>query len=84
MLKGLTAAALFPVYARHNPEAMERLQGGSGVAPQATFLVSGPLVGAVTGLVLGLLCWGASRLIPPVHPIGPASAAAVVEDPATV
>lgn len=57
VLNGLVAAGLFSVYAQHNPEVMQRMQsGGAKIAPQALFLMSAPLIGLATGLVLGLFC----------------------------
>lgn len=65
VLNGATAAALFPVYARHNPDVLSRFAAGGGPAPQAMFVMSAPVIGLVTGLVLGALCWGAARVVPP-------------------
>jgi hypothetical protein len=43
VLNGLVAAALFPVYARHNPEVMQNMQAGDAkLPPQAMFLMSAP------------------------------------------
>ncbi len=63
VLNGLTAAALFSIYSQHNPEVMQRMQGASKLAPQVMFLMSAPLIGLATGIMLGLMCWGASSVI---------------------
>ncbi|MFQ5680067.1 MAG: hypothetical protein ACE5HP_11490 [Gemmatimonadota bacterium] len=70
VLNGLVAAAFFSVYARHNPETLERMgEGFAASSPRLMFLVSGPAIGLVTGLVLGTLCWGASHWIRPASPL---------------
>ncbi len=71
VLNGLTAAALFAIYAQNNPEVMGRMQGASKLAPQAMFLMSAPLIGLATGIVLGLMCWVASSVIRAAPPIVP-------------
>lgn len=67
VLNGLVAATLFSTYVAHNP--MPKLGGGSSLSTRLLFVVSGPVIGLVTGLVLGGLCWGASRLIPPASSV---------------
>jgi len=70
LLNGIVATALFPIYAQNNPEVMQQMQsGGSKLAPQAIFLLTAPLIGLATGLVIGFLCWGASYVITPAPPV---------------
>lgn len=81
VLNGVVASAMFATYARHNPETMQRFgSGGAPLPPQALFLASAPVIGLATGVVLGLLCLGASQIIrpaprPPATPPPPASSA---------
>ncbi|HYE03411.1 MAG TPA: hypothetical protein VD963_09275 [Phycisphaerales bacterium] len=70
LLNGAVAAALFPIYRRHNPEVMARI-AGSGVQPGGPaddssrwmFLLGALPIGLGTGLVLGLLALLAGRVI---------------------
>jgi hypothetical protein len=73
ILNGMTAAALFSIYSQHNPEVMQRLPSGAKYAPQLMFLMAAPLIGLATGIVLGLMCWGATYLIRPAPPLTPTS-----------
>jgi hypothetical protein len=78
LLNGFTAAALFSSYAHHNPEIMVRLTSDGGSAsysPRVMFMLGAPMIGAAAGIVLGLLCWGASYVIPAV----PLAGHAIVE-----
>lgn len=69
VLNGLTAAALFSIYAQHNPEAMQRMSTTSGwLSPRLLFALSAPVIGLVTGLVLGALSTGATFVIKPAAP----------------
>lgn len=66
-LNGVVAAALFDTYSRHNPEVVARFAARAGGPPaRLMFLMAAPVVGLVTGLVLGGMCWVASLWIRPV------------------
>jgi hypothetical protein len=73
LLNGVIAAALFGAYREHNPEVMASTSRGS--PSPVMFLGGAPVIGLVTGLVLGLLAWGASRVIEPATPLEDSSAA---------
>lgn len=65
LLNGLTAAALFATYAQHNPELIAKFSAeDSNYSPRVMFLLVAPMIGLATGVVLGLLCLGASYVIP--------------------
>lgn len=67
VVNGLVAASLFATYARNNPEVMLRIGTTTGrLPPQAMFALGGIPIGLATGIALGLLSWGASRIIRPV------------------
>jgi hypothetical protein len=60
-----THVALFEKYiANHPREAAMMTQMGS---PQVMMAVTGPVVGLVSGLVLGLFAWIASKFLMPSH-----------------
>jgi hypothetical protein len=76
VINGLVAASLFSTYVRHNPEVVSKMSGGTApVSPRVMFAAGAPVIGLVTGLVLGALCWGAGRVVKPA-PSVPAFAAA--------
>lgn len=65
VLNAVAASALFPHYAANNPEIMSRLDGRPApVSPRIFFLLTGPVIGLVSGCILGLLCWCARFIIP--------------------
>ncbi|MCA9288403.1 MAG: hypothetical protein KDA05_07455 [Phycisphaerales bacterium] len=69
VLNGVVAGALFDTYARHNPEIVERFAARAGGPPaRLMYLMAAPVVGLVTGLALGGMCWVASLAIRPVTP----------------
>ena len=64
VVNGLIAFSLFSVYAQHNPEVIQRIAAGArGPSPRVMFALSAPMIGLLTGLVLGVLSWGASHVI---------------------
>ena len=70
VLNGLVASALFSIYLQHNPETMQRIAAGStALSPRLMFVLSAPMIGLVTGLVLGGLCWAAGHVIRPAPPL---------------
>lgn len=66
-LNGLTQAALFATYMANNPESARQFgDSGPPIPPRLMFLVMGPLIGLVTGVVLGGLCWAGHRVVPAI------------------
>lgn len=62
VLNGLVATTLFTSYVRHNP-GMVPGGGGTGSMSRWMFAASAPVIGLVTGLVLGGVSAGVRRLL---------------------
>lgn len=60
----LVQVAFFEVYARNNPDLAKQF-AAAPQNPRLMFLMMGPLIGLVTGLVLGSMGWLAHKAIPP-------------------
>lgn len=63
-LSPLVQATLFPTYAANNPEAMEQMAAiPGGVSPRLFFALLSPVIGLLSGLLLGALSWIAARVL---------------------
>ena len=61
-------ASLFYTYIANHPEYLEMLrQPGTPAAladhPRRMMVITGPIIGIISGLVLGLFCWVASKFV---------------------
>jgi hypothetical protein len=55
---------LFSTYAAGHPEEMAKMASGPmSTHPRVMMLIVGPVIGIGTGLVLGLLSWGLSKMM---------------------
>lgn len=60
----LVQAALFPTYADNNPEAMAQMANIPGdVSPRIFVALLSPVIGLLSGLVMGALSWVAARIL---------------------
>lgn len=59
-----THAALFFTYIANHPEYMKMLENSPMLAghPRRMMVVTGPIIGVISGLVLGLFAWVASKI----------------------
>jgi hypothetical protein len=66
----ITAAhvALYDKYiANHAREAAMMSNAGASLAPKTMMLVSGPVIGLVSGIVLGIFAWVMSKFVVSAH-----------------
>lgn len=67
-------ALFFDTYAANDPKILEQTQElPGGISPRAFFFMLAPLSAVVSGLMLGLLTWGAGKLLSrgaSRHPVG--------------
>lgn len=55
---------LFDAYAEHHAEEMQMMSSGPmATHPRLMMMITGPIIGVVSGLVLGLFSWIASKLV---------------------
>ena len=55
---------LFSTYAANHPEEMKMMEAGPlNTHPRLMMLITGPIIGIVTGVILGLLSIGASKIL---------------------
>jgi hypothetical protein len=57
----------FETYLAHH--AQEAAMAAGMGNPRLMMVVTGPLVGLVSGAILGLFAWGASKIVKPVEPV---------------
>lgn len=63
-LASLVQSLLFSTYIAHNPQVAQNFkQIPGGIPPRLFFLVLAPVVGAVSGVGVGLLAWIAGKTI---------------------
>lgn len=60
-------ALLYDTYMAHHPEQTAMMEKMPSINPRVAMFVIGPVIGVVSGLVLGLFCFIASRLVKPAH-----------------
>ncbi len=53
IINGLTRSVFFDVYLANNPQFQQNFQKKTFIQPRYLGLVSGPIIGLITGLVLG-------------------------------
>jgi hypothetical protein len=53
-----------PYIARHAEEAS--MMAGSPIPPRIAMLIIGPVIGVVSGLVIGLFAWIAAKMVRPI------------------
>lgn len=53
VLNGIIQSAFFDQYLAHNPNLQERFKQSTFIRPRYFVLVTGPVIGLITGLVLG-------------------------------
>jgi hypothetical protein len=58
----------FETYVARHPEEAA-MMAGSSLPPRLMMLITGPVIGVISGLILGVFAWVASKLLKPVAPV---------------